>query len=134
MSNMELLDNYKSIPYNYEEDIDELNKVLAQAREINEIQSELSYLIDVQDSDIKHIENTAQESYDISQKANIHLESASGKKFKFSPIIIGSAIGGALTLPFSLTAVSAGSISSALVGYIAGGGVLFGGIIGKKLA
>lgn len=134
MDQTSLLKEARCISYDYEEEKTELTKILQQAREINEIQSELSYLIDVQEQDIQDIESTAHETSDISYQSNVHLESASGKKFKFSPILIGSAIGGVLTLPFSIPAVSAGTVSAAVVGYIAGGGAVFGGLVGKKLA
>lgn len=134
MDQASLLKETRCISYDYEEEKTELTKILQQAREINEIQSELSYLIDVQEEDIQDIQSTAHETYDISYQSNIHLESASGKKFKFSPILIGSAIGGVLTLPFSIPAVSAGAVSATVVGYIAGGGAVFGGLVGKKLA
>jgi|TARA_B110000967_G_C18714654_1_gene474514 hypothetical protein len=134
MDNTSLLKNSKYISYDYQQEKTELMEILQQAREINEIQSELACLIDIQDVDICAIDESVQETYNISHSANIHLESASGKKFKFTPILIGGAMGGILTLPFTISAVAAGTVSSALVGYIAGGGAIFGGVIGKKLS
>jgi hypothetical protein len=134
MDKASLLKNSKYISYDYQQEKTELMEILQQAREINEIQSELSCLIDIQDEDICNIDTSAQETSNISHNANIHLESASGKKFKFTPILIGGALGGILTLPFTISAVAAGTVSTAVVGYIAGGGAVFGGVIGKKLS
>tara|TARA_Y100000389_G_C17281257_1_gene423064 strand:- start:339 stop:740 length:402 start_codon:yes stop_codon:yes gene_type:complete len=133
MDQTSLLKNPKYISYDDQQEKNELMKILQQAREINEIQTELSYLIDIQDMDICTIDESSQETADISHRANIQLESASGKKVKFTPILIGGALGGIL-LPFTISAVAAGSVSSAVVGYIAGGGAIFGGVIGKKLS
>ena len=120
----------KHIPYNYEEEEEELQTVLKQARIINEIQSELAGLIDIQDNDITEIHDTTEVTNDISHKATEQLELASGKKFTFKPFAIGAATAVAISLPISIGAGAAG----ALVGYIAGGSALLGGYVGRKLA
>ena len=68
--------NIKQIPYNYEEEKEELKYALKQSRVINEIQAELASLIDIQDSDISHIQETIEEIIDISLNAR-QLEIAS---------------------------------------------------------
>ena len=124
------LDNIKRIPYDYEEEKKELNNVLREARLINEIQSELSSFIDQQDNDISIVEENIENTAILTHKSSQQLELASGKKFKLSPIIIGSAVGASLTLPLTVGLATPGII----IGYAAGGGALLGGIIGKKLA
>jgi len=125
-----LLLNTKHIPYNHTEDKQELTQVLKQARELNEIQSELASIIDIQDNDVKHINMTLEDTYDTSVSASSELQQATAKKFRMTPILIGSVLGGVLTLPLTLGLGGAGAI----IGYAAGGGVLLGGIAGKKLA
>ena len=125
-----LLLNAKPIPYDYKEEKQELAEVLKQARVINEIQKELASFIDIQDNDIQHIENTIEETANISANSTVQLELASGKKFIFTPILIGSALGGILTLPLTIGLTAPGVV----MGYAAGGGALVGGFIGKKLA
>ena len=121
---------YQHIPYNYDEEKNELLTVLKQARIINEIQSELACLIDIQDSDITEIHDTMEVTTDISHKATEQLEQASGKKFTFKPLVIGATTAVVISLPISIGAGAVGT----LIGYIAGGSALLGGYIGKKLA
>ena len=83
-----LLQNTTYVPYEYEDERQELTKVLKQAREINEIQAELASIIDIQDEDLQHIDTSTTEAVDLAVNANLHLESASGKKFKFTPLMI----------------------------------------------
>jgi len=122
--------NIKQIPYNYEEEKEELKYVLKQSRVINEIQAELASLIDIQDSDISHIQETIEETNDISLNATRQLEIASGRKFTIKPLAIGAVSLALLSLPISLAAGATGSV----VGYIAGGSALAGGYFGKKLS
>jgi hypothetical protein len=126
----QLLVHAKHIPYDYQEEKQELTEVLKQARVLNEIQTELASFIDIQENDIQHIEDTVEETAQLSANATVQLELASGKKFRFTPILIGSAIGGILTLPLTIGLTAPGVI----IGYAAGGGALLGGVIGKKLA
>jgi len=120
----------KHIPYNYIEEVEELETVLKQARIINEIQSELACLIDIQDGDITEIHDTMEVTTEISHKATEQLEMASGKKFTFKPLAIGAAAAAVMSLPISIGAGAAG----ALIGYIVGGSALLGGYVGNKLA
>ena len=123
-------DNIKRIPYDYDEEKRDLNNVLKEARLINEIQSELSSFIDQQDDDINMVEQNIETAAILTHKSSHQLELASGKKFKLSPIIIGSVVGASLTLPLTVGLATPGII----IGYAAGGGALLGGVIGKKLA
>ena len=125
-----LLQNTTHVPYEYEDERQELTKVLKQAREINEIQAELASIIDIQDEDLQHIDTSTTEAVDLAVNANLHLESASGKKFKFTPLMIGGAVGALLTLPVTLGVAAGGTI----VGYAALGGGVLGAAAGKKLA
>ncbi len=125
-----LLDNVKQIPYNYQDEKTELKEILKQTREINEIQAELASIINIQDEDIKHINTNTEQTVDLATQANFHLQAASGKKFKFTPLLIGASIGAVVTLPATLSAAAGGAV----VGYAAAGGGLLGAFIGKKLA
>jgi len=125
-----LLQNIKQIPYDYNEEKQELNKILGQARELNQIQAELASIIDIQDEDIQTINTSTEEVAELAVKANYHLESASGKKFKISPLMIGGAVGALFTLPVTLGTAAGGAI----VGYAAAAGGVLGAVAGKKLA
>ena len=125
-----LLETTKHIPYDYIEEKNELQHILEQTRDIREIQKELASIIDIQDCDIQQINETSDETVDLAVNANIHLESASGKKFRFTPLMIGGTLGALSTLPVTLGVAATTSI----IGYAAIGGGLFGVMVGKKLA
>lgn len=122
--------NAKHIPYNHNDEKKALTEILNQAKELNEIQSELASIIDIQDNDVNHIDTVLEDTNIYAANANCQLQKATAKKFRMTPIVIGSVIGGALTLPLTLSLGGAGAI----IGYAAGGGVLLGGLAGKKLA
>jgi hypothetical protein len=126
----QLLKNAKHIPYVYSEEKNELQNILDQTRDIREIQEELASIIDIQDVDIQQINDTSGETVDLAVNANIHLEAASGKKFKFTPLMLGGTLGALSTLPVTLGVAATTSI----IGYAAIGGGLLGIILGKKLA
>jgi len=126
----QLLKNAKHIPYVYSEEKNELQNILDQTRDIREIQEELASIIDIQDVDIQQINDTSRETVDLAVNANIHLEAASGKKFKFTPLMLGGTLGALSTLPVTLGVAATTSI----IGYAAIGGGLLGIILGKKLA
>ena len=128
--NQQLLKNAKHIPYVYSEEKNELQNILDQTRDIREIQEELASIIDIQDVDIQQINDTSGETVDLAVNANIHLEAASGKKFKFTPLMLGGTLGALSTLPVTLGVAATTSI----IGYAAIGGGLLGIILGKKLA
>ena len=125
-----LLETTKHIPYDYIEEKNELQHILEQTRDIREIQKELASIIDIQDCDIQQINDTSDETVDLAVNTNIHLESASGKKFRFTPLMIGGTLGALSTLPVTLGVAATTSI----IGYAAIGGGLFGVMVGKKLA
>jgi len=126
----QLLKNAKHIPYVYSEEKNELQNILDQTRDIREIQEELASIIDIQDVDIQQINDTSGETVDLAVNANVHLEAASGKKFKFTPLMLGGTLGALSTLPVTLGVAATTSI----IGYAAIGGGLLGIILGKKLA
>jgi|TARA_B110000977_G_scaffold196654_1_gene277476 hypothetical protein len=126
----QLLKNAKHIPYVYSEEKNELQNILDQTRDIREIQEELASIIDIQDVDIQQINDTSRETVDLAVNANVHLEAASGKKFKFTPLMLGGTLGALSTLPVTLGVAATTSI----IGYAAIGGGLLGIILGKKLA
>jgi len=126
----QLLKNAKHIPYVYSEEKNELQNILDQTRDIREIQEELASIIDIQDVDIQQINDTSRETVDSAVNANVHLEAASGKKFKFTPLMLGGTLGALSTLPVTLGVAATTSI----IGYAAIGGGLLGIILGKKLA
>ena len=126
----QLLKNAKHIPYVYSEEKNELQNILDQTRDIREIQEELASIIDIQDVDIQQINDTSRETVDLAVNANVHLEAASGKKFKFTPLMLGGTLGALSTLPITLGVAATTSI----IGYAAIGGGLLGIILGKKLA
>ena len=72
---------------------------------INEIQSELASIIDIQDTDIHEIHETMQSTSQITSKATDQLEIASGRKFTFKPLLIGAAALSLISLPISLEVV-----------------------------
>ena len=126
----QLLKNAKHIPYVYSEEKNELQNILDQTRDIREIQEELASIIDIQDVDIQQINDTSRETVNLAVNANVHLEAASGKKFKFTPLMLGGTLGALSTLPVTLGVAATTSI----IGYAAIGGGLLGIILGKKLA
>lgn len=126
----QLLKTAKHIPYDYTEEKNELQHILEQTRDIREIQNELASIIDIQDCDIQQINDTSDATVDLAVNANIHLESASGKKFRFTPLMIGGTLGALSTLPVTLGVAATTSI----IGYAAIGGGLLGVMVGKKLA
>ena len=130
MDEQKLLANVKEIPYDYIEEKQELTKILGQARELNEIQAELASIVDIQDNDIQTISTQTSNVVDMAVQANYHLESASGKKFKITPLMIGGAFGALITLPVTLGTAAGGAI----VGYAAAAGGVLGAVAGKKLA
>ena len=130
MDEQKLLANVKEIPYDYIEEKQELTKILGQARELNEIQAELASIVDIQDNDIQTISAQTSNVVDMAVQANYHLESASGKKFKITPLMIGGAFGALITLPVTLGTAAGGAI----VGYAAAAGGVLGAVAGKKLA
>jgi len=130
MDEQKLLANVKEIPYDYTEEKQELTKILGQARELNEIQAELASIVDIQDNDIQTISTQTSNVVDMAVQANYHLESASGKKFKITPLMIGGAFGALITLPVTLGTAAGGAI----VGYAAAAGGVLGAVAGKKLA
>mgnify|MGYP001252972674 FL=1 len=112
------------------EDKRELEELLKKTRVINEIQSELASIIDIQDTDINEINETMESTSQITSKATEQLEIASGRKFTFKPLVIGAAALSLISLPIS---ISAGA-TAATVGYVAGGSAVLGGYFGKKMA
>lgn len=112
------------------EDKRELEELLKKTRVLNEIQSELASIIDVQDTDINEIHQSMESTSQITSKATEQLEIASGRKFTFKPLIIGAAALSLVSLPIS---ISAGA-TAATVGYVAGGSAVLGGYFGKKMA
>ena len=126
----QLLKNAKHMEYVYSEEKNELQNILDQTRDIREIQEELASIIDIQDVDIQQINDTSRETVDLAVNANVHLEAASGKKFKFTPLMLGGTLGALSTLPVTLGVAATTSI----IGYAAIGGGLLGIILGKKLA
>ena len=82
------------------------------------------------DNDIQTISTQTSNVVDMAVQANYHLESASGKKFKITPLMIGGAFGALITLPVTLGTAAGGAI----VGYAAAAGGVLGAVAGKKLA
>ena len=112
------------------EDKHELEELLKKTKVINEIQSELASIIDIQDTDIHEIHETMQSTSQITSKATDQLEIASGRKFTFKPLLIGAAALSLISLPISLSA----GATAATAGYVAGGSAVLGGYFGKKMA
>lgn len=122
---------FNPIEYNSNrEDKRELEELLKKTRVLNEIQSELASIIDIQDSDINEIHDTMKTTSQITSKATEQLEIASGRKFTFKPLIIGAAALSIISLPISLSA----GATAATAGYVAGGSAVLGGYFGKKMA
>jgi len=112
------------------EDKRELEELLKKTRVLNEIQSELASIIDIQNSDINEIHNNMESTSQITSRATEQLEIASGRKFTFKPLIIGAAALSIISLPISLSA----GATAATAGYVAGGSAVIGGYFGKKMA
>ena len=69
------------------------NGISQQSQVLNEIQSELASIIDIQDTDINEINETMESTGEITSKATQELETASGRKFTLRPLfIVGNSI------------------------------------------
>lgn len=122
---------FNQIEYNSsKEDKRELEELLKKTRVLNEIQSELASIIDIQDTDINEINETMESTGEITSKATKELETASGRKFTLRPLFIGATALSVISLPISMAA----GATAATVGYVAGGSAIVGGYFGKKMA
>ena len=118
----------QSIDYEKEEE-EELSKILDEVRQLNEINGDLSILLNEQNENIDNV-ITTQDNIELNtEKAIKNLEKAVSNKIKFVPIAIGAIIGASVLGPGSLlVGLKAGA------GYVALGGSFVGGLIGKSIS
>ena len=122
---------FNQIEYNSsKEDKHELEELLKKTRVLNEIQSELASIIDIQDNDINGINETMESTAEITSKATQELETASVRKFTLRPLFIGAIALSVISLPISITA----GATAVTIGYVASGSAIVGGYFGKKMA
>ena len=117
------------IPADFETDKQALEKALTEIEELNDMQNELSNLIELQDDNIINIETKTENTAVVANKANKELSIASGKKIKFIPVALGTSLGAICTLPITLGI----GLPSIAIGVSAAGGSILGGILGKSL-
>ena len=118
----------QSIDYEKEEE-EELSKILDEVRQLNEINGELSILLNEQNENIDNVIATQDNIELNTEKAIKNLEKAASNKIKFVPIAIGAFIGASVLGPGSLlVGLKVGA------GYVALGGSFVGGLIGKSIS
>jgi len=108
-------DKYKNLYKNYEADIEDINK----------IQSNLLEYIYYQKDKLMRIEDNLSSTQDLTEQANIDLKDASNYSISYTPIIIGTILGGATLTPagllmglkFGSFLPTVGSLVGGLLGY-----------------
>lgn len=129
MGDNQIYNKLIEIPANYETEKEALEKALSEIRELNDMQQDLSNIIELQDENILNIDTKTSNTVEISNKANKELSIASGKKIKFIPVALGTSIGAICTLPLTIGI----GLPSIAIGVSAAGGSILGGILGKSL-
>ena len=105
----------------------EYKELLFKVHELNQIQQDLINCIDSQDIKLDSIENNLESTMINLDSGNKDLKIANGYYFRYTPIIIGSAIGTAIAGPL-------GAVTSAkLLSVITLSGTFLGGILGYKI-
>ena len=117
------------VPVDFQTEEEALKQALLEVQELNDMQNHLSNLIELQDENIITAETHTANTAVISQKANKELTIASGRKYKFIPVALGTSIGALCTLPITLGI----GLPSIAIGVSAAGGSVLGGILGKSL-
>ena len=117
-----------STKYNDQEEINELSEILQDLKTLNNINMDLSIILDNQNEQLEKVEENQQINIDLTEKSINELESAVRNKTKLIPMVIGAAIGAAVCGPGALVlGVKVGT------GYIAAGGSVLGGIAAKNI-
>ena len=110
------------------EEIQELSNILQDLKTLNEINNDLSIILNNQNEQLEKIEDTQQINIDLTEKSVTELESAVRNKTKIIPMVVGAAVGAAVCGP---GAIALGAKAGA--GYIAAGGSVLGGIAAKNI-
>jgi len=109
-------DKYKNIYKNYENDIDD----------INNIQRNLMEYIYYQKDKLMRIEDNMSSTQDLTEQANLDLKDASNYSISYTPIIIGTILGGVTLTPALLMGLKFGSLLPTV-------GSLMGGLLGYRI-
>tara|TARA_B110000495_G_C22992708_1_gene584818 strand:- start:365 stop:742 length:378 start_codon:yes stop_codon:yes gene_type:complete len=109
-------DKYKNIYKNYENDIDD----------INNIQRNLMEYIYYQKDKLLRIEDNMSSTQDLTEQANLDLKDASNYSISYTPIIIGTILGGVTLTPALLMGLKFGSLLPTV-------GSLMGGLLGYRI-
>lgn len=117
------------INYNIEtEEIAMLHEILQELKTINEINSDLSIILENQNEQLNNVEEIQQINIDLTEKSVNELEKAVRHKTRLIPVVVGIALGAVVCGP---GAIALGAKTGA--GYIAAGGGILGGITAKKI-
>jgi len=117
------------VEYTNQLEIQELSKILHDLKALNDINNDLSIILDNQNEQLEKVDEYQQINIDLTEKSINELESSVRNKTKLIPIAIGAVIGAAVCGPGAL-ALGA----KVGVGYIATGGSILGGIAAKNIA
>jgi hypothetical protein len=110
-------DKYKNLYKNYESDIEDINK----------IQSNLMEYIYYQKDKLMRIEYNMSSTQDLTEQANLDLKDASNYSISYTPIIIGTILGGVTLTPAGLLmGINFGSFLPTV-------GSLIGGLLGYRI-
>ena len=105
----------------------EYQKIWNKVHELNEIQQNLINCIEEQDNTLDNIENNLDSTLEVVDESNQDLKIAEQYYFKYTPIIIGSALGAVIAGPIGVaTHLKFTSILTL-------GGTLVGGMLGYKV-
>mgnify|MGYP003705796787 CR=1 FL=1 len=116
------------IEYTSQEEINELSEILQDLKTLNDINNDLSIILDNQNEQLEKIEDNQQINIDLTEKSVNELESAVRNKTKLIPMVVGAAVGAAVCGPGALAlGVKVGT------GYIVAGGSVLGSIAAKNI-
>ncbi len=116
------------VEYTGQEEIEELSHILQELKTLNDINNDLSVILDNQNEQLEKVEENQQLNIDLTEKSVNELESAVRNKTKLIPMVVGAAVGAAVCGP---GAIALGAKAGA--GYIAAGGTVLGGIAAKNI-
>lgn len=112
-----------------QEEISQLSEILQDLKTLNDINKDLSILLNNQNEQLEKVEIEQQNTIDMTERSVNNLESAVRNKTKLIPMVVGAAVGAAVCGPGAL---ALGAKASA--GYIAAGsGSVLGGIAAKNI-
>lgn len=108
----------------------DLKNMLRDIKQLNEINNELSSLLQCQTEQLETLDTTHENILETTETTNEILENVVLKRIKFIPIIIGGVLGAGIIGPGALLL----GIKGTAAGIVAGGGGVLGGIGSKMLS